>query len=66
VTSLKAYRVEFVEPLTEYPGTENERGEHQNAVVRGSLDALRVCSKFKGCVAQVDAEKIAQRSSVVA
>ena len=25
VTSLKAYRVEFVEPLTEYPGTDNER-----------------------------------------
>jgi hypothetical protein len=33
VTSLKAYRVEFIEPLTESPGTENERGEHQNAVV---------------------------------
>jgi hypothetical protein len=24
--SLKAYRVEFVEPLTEHPGTENEKG----------------------------------------
>jgi hypothetical protein len=24
-TSLKAYRVEFVEPLTEYPGTDNEK-----------------------------------------
>jgi hypothetical protein len=63
-TSLKAYRVEFIEPLTEYPGTENERGEHQNAVVSGSLDALRACCKFKGCVGQVDAEKLAQRSSV--
>jgi len=29
VTSLKAYRVEFVGPLTEYPGTENGKGEHQ-------------------------------------
>jgi hypothetical protein len=29
VTSLKAYRVEFVEPLTEYAGTENVRGETQ-------------------------------------
>jgi hypothetical protein len=27
VTSLEAYRVEFVEPLTEYPGTENEKGD---------------------------------------
>jgi len=27
VTSLKAYRVEFIGPLTEYPGTENGRGE---------------------------------------
>jgi hypothetical protein len=25
VTSLKAYRVEFIEPLTEYPETENEK-----------------------------------------
>ena len=24
-TSLKAYRVEFIGPLTEYPGTENEK-----------------------------------------
>jgi hypothetical protein len=24
-TSLKAYRVEFLEPLTEYPGTDNEK-----------------------------------------
>src|SRR4028119_438162 len=30
-TSLKAYRVEFVEPLTECPGTENGKGEHQKA-----------------------------------
>jgi hypothetical protein len=29
-TSLKAYRVEFIEPLTEYPGTENEKGEIKN------------------------------------
>jgi hypothetical protein len=29
VTSLKAYRVEFVEPLTEYAETENVRGEFQ-------------------------------------
>ena len=27
MTSLKAYRVEFIGPLTEYPGTENGRGE---------------------------------------
>ncbi len=33
VTSLKAYRVEFIAPLTEYPGTDNGRGEHQNALV---------------------------------
>ncbi len=26
---LKAYLVEFIEPLTEYPGTENKRWEHQ-------------------------------------
>jgi hypothetical protein len=26
VTSLKAYRVEFIGPLTEYAGTENEKG----------------------------------------
>jgi hypothetical protein len=32
-TSLKAYRVEFIGPLTEYPGTDNGRGEHQNALV---------------------------------
>jgi len=31
VASLKAYRVEFVGPLTEYPGTENGKGEHQKA-----------------------------------
>jgi hypothetical protein len=37
VTSLKAYRVEFIGPLTEYPGTDNGRGEHQNAVVSGSF-----------------------------
>jgi hypothetical protein len=47
VTSLKAYRVEFVEPLTEYPGTENGRGEHQNAFVSSSLGALKACCKFK-------------------
>jgi hypothetical protein len=29
VTSQKAYRVEFVGPLTEYAGTENVRGESQ-------------------------------------
>jgi len=32
VTSLKAYRVEFVGPLTEYPGTENGRGKYQNVI----------------------------------
>ena len=46
-TSLKAYRVEFIGPLTEYPGTDNGEGEHQNAVVSGSLDSLRGCCKFK-------------------
>ena len=66
VTSLKAYRIEFVGPLTEYPGTENGRGGHQNALVSGILDALRACCKFKGCVGQVDAKKLAQRSSVAA
>jgi len=35
VTSLKAYRVEFIGPLTEYPGTDNGRGEHQNAITVG-------------------------------
>ena len=30
--SLKAYRVEFIGPLTEYPGTENGRGEHQKVI----------------------------------
>jgi hypothetical protein len=50
VTSLKAYRVEFIGPLTEYPGTDNGRGEHQNAVVSGSLDALRACCKQRGLV----------------
>jgi hypothetical protein len=25
MTSLKAYRVEFIGPLTEYPGTDNEK-----------------------------------------
>ena len=29
--SQKAYRVEFVEPLTKYPGTENEGGETQKS-----------------------------------
>jgi hypothetical protein len=32
-TSLKAYRVEFIGPLTEYAGTENGRGEHKNAPI---------------------------------
>jgi hypothetical protein len=34
--------------------------------VSGILDALRACCKFKGCVGEVDAEKLAQRSSVAA
>ena len=36
-TSLKAYRVEFIEPLTEYPATENERGEHQKLPIEFAL-----------------------------
>ena len=66
MTSLKAYRVEFFGPLTEYPGTENGRGEHQNAFVSGILDALRACCKFKALSRTSDAEKLAQRSSVAA
>ncbi len=31
--NLKAYRVEFIGLLTEYPGTDNWKGEHQNALV---------------------------------
>jgi hypothetical protein len=31
--SLKAYRVEFIGPLTEYPGTENGRGEHKKSPI---------------------------------
>jgi hypothetical protein len=50
--------------LTEYPGTENGRGEHQNVLMSGSLDALRACYKSKRLDWQVDTEKLAQRSSV--
>jgi hypothetical protein len=32
VTSLKAYRVEFIGLLTEYPGTDNEKVGTQNAI----------------------------------
>ena len=66
MTSLKAYRVEFIEPLTEYPGTDTGRGEHQNAVVGGSLSAVELAISSEGYVGQVDAEKLAQRSSVTA
>ena len=66
VTSLKAYRVEFIGPLTEYPGTDNGRGEHQNAFVSCSLSAVESAASLKLWVGQVDAEKLAQRSSVVA
>ena len=66
VTSLKAYRVEFIEPLTEYPGTDNGRGEHQNAVVSGRFSFVELAISSRICVGQVDAEKLAQRSSVAA
>jgi hypothetical protein len=59
VTSLKAYRVEFIGPLTEYPGTENGRGEHQNTVVSGSLSAVELAVSLRLWVGQVDAEKLA-------
>jgi hypothetical protein len=35
--SLKAYRVEFIEPLTEYPATENGRGEAQKSPIYSVL-----------------------------
>jgi hypothetical protein len=47
VTSLKAYRVEFIGPLTEYPGTENGRGEHQNAVVSGRFSFVELAVSLK-------------------
>jgi len=37
VTSLKAYRVEFIGPLTEYPGTENGRGKIKMFIERVSV-----------------------------
>ena len=66
MTSLEAYRVEFIEPLTEYPGTDNEKGEHQDVFMSGSLDAVELVVSLRGCVGQVDAEKLAQRSLVAA
>jgi hypothetical protein len=60
VTSLKAYRVEFIEPLTEYPGTKNGRREHQNTVVGGSLSALELVVSLRHWNGQVDAKKLAQ------
>jgi hypothetical protein len=49
VASLKAYRVEFVEPLTDYPGTDNGRGEHQNAVVCTAMSGAEGAKhKFPG------------------
>jgi hypothetical protein len=40
VTSLKAYRVEFIGPLTEYPGTDNGRGEIKNHPLNSSCSVL--------------------------
>jgi hypothetical protein len=42
VTSLKAYRVEFIEPLTEYAGTENRRGEYQKSPIELVLFCLNL------------------------
>ena len=63
-TSLKAYRVEFIGPLTEYPETENGRGEHQNAIVSAIRSALEFALSLRDWNGQVDAKKLAQRSSV--
>ena len=41
-TSLKAYRVEFIEPLTEYPGTENRRGE----IKKSPIEFVLLCFKL--------------------
>jgi len=65
VTSLKAYRVEFIEPLTEYPGTDNKRGEHQNAIVSAIRSAVELVLSLRDWNGQVDAKKLAHRSSVV-
>jgi hypothetical protein len=40
VTSLKAYRVEFIEPLTEYPGTDNGKGNTKNYPLNSSCCVL--------------------------
>ncbi len=47
MTSLKAYRVEFIEPLMEYPGTENWRGEHQNTLVTGRFSFVELAVSLK-------------------
>src|SRR4028119_1356367 len=41
-TSLKAYRVEFIEPLTEYPATENGRGENK----KSPIEFVLLCFKL--------------------
>jgi len=46
-TSLKAYRVEFIEPLTEYPGTENEKGELQKATQRTNKSKINFSKPAK-------------------
>ena len=48
-TSLKAYRVEFVEPLTEYPGTDNER-EGTPKCSGHALNLLKTCTHQKTAV----------------
>ena len=64
VTSLKAYRVEFIGPLTEYAGTENGRGKHQNAIVSAIRFAVELALSLRDWNGQVDTEKLTQRSSV--
>jgi hypothetical protein len=45
-TSLKAYRVEFLEPLTEYPGTDNKR-EGTSKCFGHALNSLDTCTHQK-------------------
>ena len=45
-TSLKAYRVEFLEPLTEYPATDNER-VGTSKCFGNALNLLNTCTHQK-------------------
>ena len=41
-TSLKAYRVEFIEPLTEYAGTDNGKGK----IKKSPIEFVLLCFKL--------------------